>query len=199
MTNPLGLGIGWRPELALAIDRRTDLGFVEVIAESIDPRRPVPPAIAALRARGVRVVPHGISLSLGSAEPLDRERAKRLGDVAARLGAPLVSEHVAFVRAGGAEAGHLLPVPRTRPMLDVLTENVLAARELLPVPLALENIAALFAWPDAELDEAEFFTELLERTDTPMLLDVANVWANARNLGGDANQFLQRLPLHRLA
>ena len=123
----------------------------------------------------------------------------RLAALATRLGAPFVSEHICFVRAAGVEAGHLLPIPRTRVALDVLVENVLEAKKRLPVPLALENIATLFDWPEGEMDEATFLTEALERTDTLLLLDIANVWSNARNLSGDAAALLDRLPLHRLA
>jgi uncharacterized protein (UPF0276 family) len=195
----LGLGIGWRPELALAIDRRRDLGFVEVVAENIDPARPLPPALKALRARGVTVIPHGISLSLGGAEPIDRRRVKRLADLARRFDSPLVSEHIAFVRAGGVEAGHLLPLPRTRAALDVLVENVRVAQGALPVPLALENVSALFAWPGGDMSESDFIREALDRTGAFLLLDIANVWANARNLGGDPVQFLRGLPLDRVA
>jgi uncharacterized protein (UPF0276 family) len=195
----LGLGIGWRPELALAIGRRAGLGFVEVVAEDFSPEQSAPAAIRNLLERGVRVVPHGISLSLGGAEPVDPQRVKRLGLLARQFGSPFVSEHIAFVRAGGVEAGHLLPIPRTRDALNVLVDNVNRARGLLPVPLALENISALFQWPNAELSEAEFVTEALERTDSLLLLDIANVWANARNLGGDAVRFLESIPLNRLA
>ncbi|HEV2088536.1 MAG TPA: DUF692 family protein, partial [Cryptosporangiaceae bacterium] len=122
-----------------------------------------------------------------------------LATLAERLDAPMVSEHVAFVRAGGREAGHLLPLPRTRAALDVLVANVTEAMAGLPVPLALEPIASLFEWPDAELDEADFLTELLDRTGALLLLDVANVWANARNAGSDPVALLDRLPLDRLA
>jgi uncharacterized protein (UPF0276 family) len=195
----LGLGIGWRPELALPIDRRRGLGFVEILAEDLDPRGPVPAPIERLRSRGVAVVPHGVSLSLGGAEPPDAARLSALSRLAERLGAPLVSEHVAFVRGGGRETGHLLPLPRTREALDVVVANVRAARAALPVPLALENVAALFEWPGAEMDEATFLAELLERADVLLLLDVENVYANARNHGHDALAFLDRLPLERIA
>jgi uncharacterized protein (UPF0276 family) len=195
----LGLGIGWRPELALAIERRADLGFVEIVAQNFDPARAIPAPIRTLRDRGVKVVPHGISLSLGGAEPLDRSRVRRLAECATRLNAPLVSEHIAFVRAGGVEAGHLLPLPRTRAALEVLVENTKIAQDLLPVPLALENVAALFEWPEREMSEAEFVAETLERTGVTLLLDLANVWANSRNLGGSPLEFLRQLPLERLA
>jgi len=194
----LGVGIGWRPQIAGTIAGLPGLRFVEVVAESVPAAGPVSPALAALRDAGVSVVPHGIRLSLGGAEPPDRRRLRHLASCAERLRAPLVSEHVAFVRAGGVEAGHLLPVPRTREALDVLVANVRLAQAELPVPLALENIAALLDWPDPELSEADFLTELLDRTGALLLLDLANLYANARNGGYDPLPVLAALPLDRV-
>jgi len=194
-----GLGIGWRPELALTIERlRPRLDFVDVVTENVDPGAPSP-ALLNLRASGLEVIPHGVSLSLGGAEPPDPERVERLAQLASRLGSPIVSEHACFVRSGGIDSGHLLPLPRTREALSVLVENVKIAQDALPVPLALENVAALFEWPGAELGEADFLAELCERTDALLLLDVANLHANARNLGWDPIAFLDRIPLERVA
>jgi uncharacterized protein len=194
----LGLGIGWRPELALAIERRDGLGFVEVTAENIR-LDDIPAPLTRMVARGVPVIVHGLSLSLGGADPPNQKRLDHLSRVAERLGARLVSEHLAFVRAGGLEAGHLLPVPRTREALEVIVDNVAWARRMLPFPLALENIATLVEWPGADMDEASFLAELLGRTDTRLLFDVSNMYANARNSGWDPVSALDRLPLDRLA
>ncbi|MFV2121958.1 DUF692 domain-containing protein, partial [Streptomyces sp. Act-28] len=120
--------------------------------------------------------------------------------------APLVTEHIAFVRAGGPltaspalEAGHLLPVPRTREALDVLCENVRIAQDALPVPLALENVAALFAWPDDELSEGRFLAELVDRTGVRLLIDVANLHTNRLNRGDDPVEALAELPVEAIA
>lgn len=193
----LGVGFGWRPELAALAARRETLGFVEIVAESAD--HGLPRAIDALRARGVEVIPHGVSLAIGGAELPARANVDRLVHLQARLGSPLVSEHLCFVRGGGLESGHLLPVPRTREALEVVVENVRAVQAELPVPLALENIATFFEWPGAEMDEATFLGEVLDRTGALLLLDLANLHANARNLGWDPIAFLDRLPLERLA
>jgi uncharacterized protein (UPF0276 family) len=193
----LGLGVGWRPELE-GLVARADLGFVEVVAENVDARR-LPAALLRARERGLQVVPHGLRLSLGGAERPDRHRLDHLAAVAERVEAPLVSEHIAFVRADGVEAGHVLPVARTDEALEILTENVLLAQERLPVALALEHVAAMVEWPGAEMDEATFVCELLERTGALLLLDLSNLYANAHNHGYDAVRALGRYPLRRIA
>ncbi|MFD9098657.1 DUF692 domain-containing protein [Streptomyces collinus] len=201
----LGTGIGWRPEIADAVERMPGIDWVEVVAENICPGH-LPEPLLRLRERGVTVIPHGVSLGLGGADRPDRDRLTALAERAEALGAPLVTEHVAFVRAGGAltasphlEAGHLLPVPRTRDALDVLCENVRIAQEALPVPLALENIAALFSWPGEELTEGQFLAELVERTGVRLLVDVANLHTNHVNRGEDPAEALAALPLDALA
>jgi uncharacterized protein (UPF0276 family) len=195
----LGLGIGWRPDLAHFIAKRGGFGFVEVLAENLETKGPLPRPLAQLKDLGLCVIPHGVSLSLGGAEPIEPRRVEHLARLAEKLGSPLVSEHLAFVRADGIEVGHLTPLPRTRDALEVLVENIETARRLLPVPLALENIAALFEWPDTQMAEHEFVTTALEQTDTLLLLDISNAYANAHNRGVDALAELLRFPLDRLA
>jgi hypothetical protein len=191
-----GLGVGWRPELAAVLADRADLGFVEVIAESLAPHTPAPTALTGL---GVPIVAHGIGLSLGGAEPPDPTRLRRLALVSEQVDAPLVSEHVAFVRAGGHEAGHLLPVPYTWDALAVVAANIRIAQAELSVPLAVENPAALLRWPDDELTPADFLTELTERTGVSLLVDVANLHGDVVNHGLDALATLDRLPWERVA
>ncbi|WP_327588783.1 DUF692 domain-containing protein [Nonomuraea sp. NBC_00507] len=194
----LGVGIGWRAELDLTIERMDGVDFVEVIAENLKPGH-LPESLLVLRAKDVPVIPHGVSLGIGAAEPPSPARLAHLAACAEALDAPLVSEHLAFVRGGGLEAGHLLPVPRTRESLRVITENVRRAQDALPVPLALENVAAIFGWPDDELTEGQFLAELVERTGVGLLIDVANLYTNQFNLGLSAVDALDALPLEHLA
>lgn len=193
----LGVGIGWRAEIDLTVARLPGVDFLEVVAENISPQH-VPATLRALHERGLPVIPHGVSLSLGGTDPLDPARLGHLAALAEAFGSPLVSEHVAFCRAGGVEARHLLPVPRTRAALDVLTENVATAQAALPVPLAVENIAALVSWPEDEMTEAEFLTELVDRTGVLLLLDVANLYTAQVNFGTDPAATLDALPLDRV-
>lgn len=201
----LGIGIGWRPEIADAVETLPGIDWVEAVAENLCADH-LPASLVRLRERGVTVVPHGVSLGLGGADRPDPGRLAGLGARATLLGAPLVTEHIAFVRAGGArtgspvlEAGHLLPVPRTWAALEVLCENVRVAQDSLPVPLALENIAALISWPDEELTEGQFLAELVERTGVRLLIDVANLHTNHVNRGEDPAKALDELPVEAIA
>ncbi|MFE3383786.1 multinuclear nonheme iron-dependent oxidase [Streptomyces anulatus] len=201
----LGIGIGWRPEIAAEVESLSGIDWVEAVAENLCADH-LPDSLVRLRERGVTVVPHGVALGLGGADRPDPVRLASLAARAELLGAPLVTEHIAFVRAGGPltasprlEAGHLLPVPRTWDALDVLCENVRIAQDSLPVPLALENIAALITWPDEELTEGQFLAELVERTGVRLLIDVANLHTNHVNLGQDPAKALDELPVEAIA
>ncbi len=208
----LGVGAGWRPAIADEIleQSRTGMRFSEVVAENVSPAR-LPAALVAARESGLTVVPHGVTLGLAGAQHPDPARIDHLGDLAVALGSPLVSEHVAFVRSGEApagtdllhadvmEAGHLVPAARTADSLAVLVDNVRATQARLPVPLALENIAATLAWPETSMDEPEFLTALTEATGCFFLLDVANLHATCSALGGDPREQLERMPLDHVA
>src|SRR3954447_2316193 len=122
------VGLGFRPEIAgdlLRSPRCVD--FVEVVAEACF-ASPAAHREAVAVSRVWPVVPHGVKLSLGSAEGIDVDRARRLGALAREVRAPAVTEHVAFVRAGGREIGHLTQVPLTREMVRVVARNVAVAR-----------------------------------------------------------------------
>jgi uncharacterized protein (UPF0276 family) len=201
----LGTGIGWRPEIADAVEGMPGIDWVEAVAENVCPGH-LPESLLRLRERGVTVVPHGVSLGLGGADRPDAGRLLALAERAEALGSPLVTEHIAFVRGGGPltasprlEAGHLLPVPRTRDALDVLCENIRIAQDALPVPLAVENIAALVAWPGEEMTEGQFLYDLADRTGVRLLIDVANLHTNHVNRGEDPAEALAELPLEAIA
>lgn len=207
-----GPGIGWRSELDGFLVELTESGgglaFTEQIAERV--RHGVPDGLRTLMERGVPVVAHGVSLGLAGADRPAKEKLAQLAEAAVTLGSPLVSEHVAFVRATKPaeapdlhadvlEARHLVPGPRTRESLDVLVENVREAMDALPVPLAMENPAGTLAWPEDELDEPSYLAELTERTGCLLLLDLANLYVSCRAFGGDPHALLERMPLERVA
>ncbi|SCG03038.1 hypothetical protein GA0115255_117667 [Streptomyces sp. Ncost-T6T-2b] len=96
----LGIGIGWRPEIAAEVEALSGIDWVEAVAENLCADH-LPDSLVRLRERGVTVVPHGVALGLGGADRPDPDRLAGLAARAELLGAPLVTEHIAFVRPGG--------------------------------------------------------------------------------------------------
>jgi uncharacterized protein len=199
-TRPLaGVALGWRPELAADLLRDPGhVDFLEVVADTCFAQ---PSAWREARAIAEikPVVPHGVKLSLGSADGVDRARARRMGMLARELAAPAITEHVAMTRGGGREIGHLTALPFTRDAVRVVARNVAQARRVLPdVPLLLENVAWTFRWPEDEMPEGAFYAEIAQATGCELLLDVANLYANALNSGLAPAALLREHPLDRV-
>ena len=169
--------------------------FVELVAESLS----TPAARRQARALGemTSLALHGTGLSLGSVDGFDPGRAHRLARLRQELSCVAVSEHLAFVRAGDVDVGHLTPLPFSRAAVDVVARNLQRCGGALP-GLLLENVWSplpAHRVPD-ELEEPEFLHAVVDATGCGLLLDVANLWANARNRGVDAEGLIDRLPLH---
>jgi uncharacterized protein (UPF0276 family) len=195
----LGVGLGFRePFRGDLFLRRGQVDFLEITADHYLDAPPHKERELELLAEHFTLIPHGLNLSLGSAEGLDLEYARKLTGLVERLNPPWWSEHIAFTGAGGRDIGHLSPLPHTREALDTLCRNIAEVRRRLDVPLILENISYTVAMPGAEMSEADFLTEVVERTDCGLLLDVMNLHANSVNHRYDAEFFLERLPLERV-
>jgi uncharacterized protein (UPF0276 family) len=198
-TTAFGVGSGWRPELARYLELRPMIAPLEVVAENFSLDRRLPSSLLRSIEHGTPIFLHGIGLSLGSAEGIDPVRAQFLAEQKRRFRAVIVSEHVAFVRAGGREVGHLFPLPRTRVAADVVVDNLKRAEDIIGQAIAIENISALFEWPDAEMSPADFLATIAERSGAPLLLDLANLHADRVNFGVDPARFLADLPIDRVA
>lgn len=188
------VGMAWRPELALLAEQ-LPVTFTEILAEHYWNETHLPDPLVQLIHNHVTIIPHGVSLSLGGTEEPDSWRLEKLARLAELVRAPYVSEHIAFVRAGGYESGHLLPIERTEEMLEIVIENIQFAQRRLPVPLVLENIATIVDWDNAGLSEAEFISRIIQETGAGLLLDVSNLYANCHNHGLCYRQYLDQLPL----
>jgi uncharacterized protein (UPF0276 family) len=195
----LGVGLGFRePFLAELFLHRQQVDFLEITADHYLDAPPEKRQELELLADHFPLIPHGLNLSLGSAEGLDPAYLDRLAALVKRLDPPWWSEHIAFTRAGGVEIGHLSPLPFTGEAVEALCRNIAAARRRIEAPLILENITYPFTLPGAEMSEADFLAEVLERTGCGLLLDVTNLYVNAVNHGYDPHAFLDHLPLDRV-
>lgn len=195
-----GIGLGLRAPLAEALlaEAPSELRWLEVSPENYMGRAGA--FVRHLDAARERwpVVTHGLTLCPGGVDPLDDAYLAELARFVARVGSPWHSDHLCFGSYGGAQLHDLLPVPFTREALDHVVARVREVRGRLDVPFALENIS-WYAHPgEPELDEADFIAEVVERSGASLLLDVNNVYVNARNHGFDARAMIDRLPLDRV-
>src|SRR5262249_49737029 len=156
-----GCRASFRGELFLS---RRSVDFLEITADHFFESSPGTDGHLELLAAHFTLVPHGLNLSLGSADGIDPGYLGRLAALVRWLDPPWWSEHIAFTRAGGIEIGHLSPLPFTREAVDVLCRNIDVVRRRIDTPLILENITYALTLPDAEMDEAEFLADALERT-----------------------------------
>ncbi len=192
-------GLGWRRELAAGVLAHIDrLDLVEVIADDwLRASRHDLRALETLAAQ-LPVTLHGIGLGLASTLPVDVGRTEALGRLVGRVRPVHWSEHLAFVRAGGIEVGHLAAPPRNPATVAGAVRNLeRIARRTGSCPL-LENVATLIEPPGSSMDEAAWITAVVEQSGALLLLDLHNLHANATNFGFDARAFLGRIPIERV-
>ena len=195
----LGVGVGFREPFRAELFRHRDrVDFLEITADHYFDPSEAKYAELDLLAGHFPIIPHGLDLSLGSAEGIDDDCLSALADLVDRLDPPWWSEHIAFTRAGGVSIGHLAPLPWTREAVDVFARNVDKVRRRISTPLILENITSSVILPGSEMDEVEFLTDVLDRTGCGLLCDVTNLYTNAVNHGHNLERVLDRWPWDRV-
>lgn len=193
-------GIGWRPRLAAGILSNLDrLDLVEVIADDYfhaarDQRR----ALRTLAAQ-TTVTLHGVSLGLASTVPVESKRLDHMARLCDEVRPAFWSEHLAFVRGGGIEIGHLAAPPRTEATIAGALTNLARAKEITGVAPQVENVATLIEPPGSDRDEAAWLSAIVRNSQSDLLLDLHNLHANASNFNFDAREFLSRIPIERVA
>lgn len=199
----LGVGVGLRTVHQREVLERGARGalrveFFEVISENHlvpggRPRR----IVEDVRALAP-VVLHGVSLNVGSTDPLDLGYLDALAELARRIEAPVVSDHLCWTGVRGRNSHDLLPLPHTEETLRHVVARVAAVQERLGRRIALENVSTYVRFAGDEMTEWEFLAALAEAADCGILLDVNNVFVNAWNHGFDAGTYLDAIPPGRV-
>jgi uncharacterized protein (UPF0276 family) len=195
----LGFGLGLRPphyQDVLEGDPAVD--WWEVISENFlvaggNPRR----VLRQLRERWP-VVLHGVSLSIGSVDPIDEDYLARLAALVAEVEPAIVSDHLCWSSLGGHAAHDLWPLPYTEEALALVADKVGRVQDRLGRRILLENPSSYVTFVASDISEAEFLAELARRADCGILLDVNNVYVSARNHGWDASAYLAAMPIERV-
>lgn len=193
------IGLGFRPQLKSDIFlNQKEIDFLEITADHYIDATVGKLAELELLKNHFPLIPHGLGLSLGSAEGVDESYLEKFAALVDNVQPEWFSDHICFTKSGGVDIGHLSPVPFTKESLRVLIRNILRVKERIKKTLILENITYMFRYPFAEMDEAEFLRTLLDETDCGLLLDVTNLYINSVNHGYDWRKFLDKLPLERV-
>lgn len=196
---PMRAGIGLRhPHHRDFTATRPAIGWIEVHSENFMRGGPPADLLADLR-RDYPVSLHGVGLSLGSADDLDPRHLDRLAALVERIEPALVSEHVSWSVADGRYLNDLLPLPYTEEALGVLVDHIDQVQTRLGREIAIENPSTYLQLDNAEMDEAAFVAEAVQRSGCLLLLDVNNVYVSARNHGFDADAYLDAMPADRVA
>jgi len=195
----LGHGVGLRREhfeRVLSGPARVD--WFEAISENfmVDGGRPLD-VLTRVRER-YPVVLHGVSLSIGSTDPLDEAYLDRLLALAQRFQPAWVSDHLCWTRVGGRQAHDLLPLPYTEQALLHVVERVLRVQERLGRPIALENVSSYVAYAHSAMPEWEFLAEVARRSGCGILLDVNNIYVSSKNHRFDPRAYLEGIPKDRV-
>ena len=193
------VGIGLRaPHHGDFLATRPDVGFVEVHSENFFAAGG--PKLATLEAvrRDYPLSLHGVGLSPGGTDPLDRDHLQKLRALVDRFEPALVSEHACWGSAGGAHLNDLLPLPYTAAALAHLAGRVRQAQDALGRRVLIENVSAYLAFEGSELTEWEFLAALADAADCDLLLDVNNVYVSSVNFGFDPWTFIAALPPARI-
>jgi uncharacterized protein (UPF0276 family) len=148
--------------------------------------------------REYSVVAHGVSLSIGSPEPVDKSFLKKMKAFLDRYKIEHYSEHVSFSTLYGKQTYELLPLPMTQSMVRHLCAKINQVQDALERPLILEN-ASYYISPYSEMREVDFLCEVLEQSNTRLLLDVNNVYVNSINHRFDADAYIAHIPAKRVA
>jgi len=200
----LGVGVGLRPaHYEHFLSRKPDsVSWVEVISENFMgwEKRAPGRALQTLEKirKNVPVVLHGVSLNIGSTDPLNPAYLSRLSELAHRIEPAWISDHLCWTGVSGQNLHDLLPLPYTPEVLSLVRNKLLSAQEILGRRLLIENPSSYLQFEHSEMTEWDFLAELSKTADCGILLDINNVYVSSVNHGFDPLEYLKAIPKERV-
>ncbi|MCW8409924.1 DUF692 domain-containing protein [Legionella sp. PATHC035] len=196
----LGFGLGLRPDYYEEIlTQKPNLDWFEILTENymVPGGKPLY-YLDQIRAHYPMVM-HGVSLSLGSTDPLDGEYLKQLKELAARVEPKWISDHLCWTGVNGINAHDLLPIPYTREAVSHVVSRIQQVQDFLGRPLLIENVSSYLTYQQSEMSEWEFIQEIVRQADCYILLDVNNIYVSSINHQFNAMDYILAMPPERVA
>jgi uncharacterized protein len=195
----LGVGIGLRvPHYQHILGKKPVVDWFEIISENymVDAGRPL--RILDQIAEQYSIVQHGVAMYFGTADRLNREHLKRLRTLVKRTKTPFLSDHLCWGSVDGTYTHDLLPMPYTFAAAKKTAANVREAMDFLEVPICVENVSSYAEFHASEMTEWQFLTEVVERADCGILLDVNNIYVSSKNHNFDPYDYINGVPHDRV-
>lgn len=196
---PLVAGIGLRhPHHRQVLETRPATGWFEVHSENFFGAGGEALRVLETVRQDYPVSLHGVGLSLGAVEGLDRHHVTKLRNLEQRIQPAVVSDHLCWGAVGGQHLNELLPLPYSWEALHTVCANVSRVQDALGRPILVENVSSYLQFHGADWPEWEFIAEVARRTGCGILLDVNNIWVSACNHGFDPSTYLAAIPPHQV-
>ena len=195
----LGYGLGLRKEhYETILTERPDVDWFEIISENymVDGGKPLD-YLTRIREHYPMVM-HGVSMSIGSTEPLNFNYLKQLKNLIERVQPEWISDHLCWTGVNGLNLHDLMPLPYTEEAIQHVADRVSQVQDYLGQQILLENVSSYVSYSDSVMTEAEFYREVTERADCLMLLDINNIYVSAYNHNFDPYSYLNAMPNERV-
>lgn len=195
----LGFGLGLRPEHYESIlKQQPSLDWFEIITENylVPGGKPIY-YLDQIRAHYPMVM-HGVSLSIGSTDTLDMHYLKQVKELAKRIEPAWISDHLCWTGVNGLNLHDLLPLPYTLQAIDHIVTQINRVQDYLGRQILIENVSSYLTYQQSEMTEWEFLSEISERADCFILLDVNNIYVSAFNHAFNCHDYIKGIPKHRV-
>lgn len=196
----LGFGMGLRTDhYTQILETDPSIDWFEVISENymVDGGKPLY-YLDTIRERFPMVM-HGVSLSVGSTDPLDTSYLRALKNLANRINPPWFSDHLCWTGVHGKNMHDLLPLPYTKASVLHVADRIKQVQDLMGIPMLLENVSSYVTFKASQMTEWDFYRNIVEQADCGILLDVNNIYVSGFNHNFDPLDYLDALPGERIA
>lgn len=196
----LGFGLGLRPDYYEEIlAQKPQVDWFEILSENYLIPGGKPLYYLDKIRQDYPIVMHGVSLSLGSSDPLDYDYLRQLKHLAVRVEPQWISDHLCWTGVNGVNVHDLLPIPYTKEAIHHLVARIQDVQEFLQRPILIENVSSYLTYKQSEMTEWDFIVELVKRSGCYILLDVNNVYVSSVNHHFNPWDYIKALPAERVA
>lgn len=194
-----GVGVGLRtPHYSFIQDEKPDIAWFEVLIDNYLGKGGLPLYNLEQIRNHYPMTFHGVGMSLGSTDPLNKKYLKQLKQLMDRFEPAWVSDHLCWMSVGGHYAHDLLPLPYVEQAVHLAVEHIQQVQEFLGQRILVENVSSYLTYQHSTMEEWDFLQQVAEQADCDILLDINNIYVSASNHGFNAMDYINHTPTQRV-